>query len=221
MPDALALFAKAAIPGRVKTRLMRRYSAEQAAAIHSACVRDSWERLSAHFPGRVWLFCDQKWTDWHEFAGPERFRLQRGRDLGERMRFCFEDMQAEGAGRMAILGSDSPTLPLDLVDQALAALAEDVDASLIPTEDGGYCLIGCRRPNQRMFEGVRWSTASTLNETEESLQRAGYHAHSVGMWWDLDEPEDVDRLRLDPNLGDNLTRTLAAVGAAGKPPKTR
>jgi glycosyltransferase A (GT-A) superfamily protein (DUF2064 family) len=133
MPNALALFAKAAIPGRVKTRLMRRYSAAQAAAIHSACVLDSWERLSAHFPGKVWLFCDRDWPDWQALAGPKRFRLQRGSDLGERMRFCFEDLRADGAGRMAILGSDSPTLPLDLADQALEALANDADASLIPT----------------------------------------------------------------------------------------
>lgn len=207
-PDWLALFAKAAIPGRVKTRLTSRYTPQQAAAIHAACVQDSWGRLAARYPGQVWLFCDQEWPDWLSLAGPERFRLQRGDDLGERMRCCFEDMQAEGAGRMAILGSDSPTLPLELVDQALDALADEADASLIPTEDGGYCLIGCRSPQPGMFDGVSWSTASTLDETEQSLDRSGYRVRRVGLWRDVDEPKDVDRLGEEGDLGKNLRRLL-------------
>ena len=205
-PDALAVFAKAAIPGRVKTRLTSRYSPEQAAAFHAACVRDLWARLQQRFRGKVWLFSDREWPDWLELAGGERFRMQRGRDLGERMRCCFEDLQAEGAGRMAILGSDSPTLPLELIEQALASLALENDASLIPTEDGGYCLIGCRRPHDSMFDGVGWSTASTLAETEAALERSGYTVRSLGLWRDVDKPDDVEGLRQDPGLGEHLRR---------------
>jgi len=205
-PDALAVFAKAAVPGRVKTRLTSRFSPEQAAIFHEACVRDLWARLTDRFHGRVWLFCDREWPDWLELAGPERFRLQRGGDLGERMRCCFEDLAADGAGRMAILGSDSPTVPPALIEQSLDALASDRDASLIPTEDGGYCLIGCRRPHPAMFDGVGWSTESTLAETEQALGRAGYRVHSVGLWRDADEPEDLDRLREDAALGEHLRR---------------
>ncbi len=205
-PDALAVFAKAAIPGRVKTRLTSRHTPEQAAQFHRACVRDLWARLSEGFPGRVWLFSDRDWPDWLELAGPKRFRLQRGGDLGDRMRCCFEDLAAEGVGRMAILGSDSPTVPTALVKRSLDALASDDDASLIPTEDGGYCLIGCRRPHPAMFEGVSWSTDSTLAETEQALGRAGYRVHSIGLWRDADEPADLDRLRQDAALGEHLRR---------------
>ena len=203
-PDALALFAKAAIPGRVKTRLTRRYSPEQAAAFHAACVRDVWARLTERFPGRVWLFSDRDWPEWRELAGGDRFRLQKGADLGERMRLCFEDLRADGAGRMAIIGSDSPTLPLGLAEKSLAALRTEQDASLIPTEDGGYCLIGCRRPDPAMFEGVSWSTEATLAQTHAALERAGYGVTLVGLWRDVDEPEDVERLRDEPELGQNL-----------------
>lgn len=205
-PDALAVFAKAAIPGRVKTRLTSRYSPEQAALFHQACVRDLWARLSERFPGRLWLFSDREWPDWVELAGNKRFRLQRGGNLGERMRCCFEDLASEGGGRMAVLGSDSPTVPIALVEQSLDALEEDGDASLIPTEDGGYCLIGCRRPRPAMFAGVSWSTASTLVETERSLEQAGYRVRPIGLWRDVDEPEDLDRLRGDDELGVHLRR---------------
>jgi len=212
-PDALAVFAKAAVPGRVKTRLTRQYSAEQAASFHTACVRDMWARLIKRFPGQVWLFSDREWPDWEELAGADRFRLQRGGDLGERMRSCFEDMRSEGAGRMAILGSDSPTLPLEMIEQALSTLETDDSASLIPTEDGGYCLIGCRRPRPAMFDGVSWSTASTLADTATALERAGFDVRSIGRWWDVDEPEDIDRLRQEADLGESLSRLLEAARA--------
>ncbi|MBI1358123.1 MAG: DUF2064 domain-containing protein [Acidobacteria bacterium] len=209
MTDALAVFAKAAVPGRVKTRLLKRYSAEEAAALHRACVLDLWARLSSRYAGRVWLFCDAEWDEWRRLAGNARFRLQSGGDLGERMRSCFEGLQRAGAERMAILGSDSPTLPLELVAQALEALEEDRDASLAPTEDGGYCLIACRRSSPAMFEGVTWSTASTRAETEAALATAGYRVRRTALWWDVDEPEDVDRLCGEPSLGPELRRFCA------------
>lgn len=212
-PDAVAVFAKAAIPGQVKTRLTARYSPQEAAAFHAACVQDLWARLTDRFDGRVWLFSDLDWPDWRALAGADRFRLQRSGDLGERMRACFEDLRAAGAGRMAILGSDSPTVPLDLVDECLEALNDERDASLIPTEDGGYCLIGCRQPHQAMFNGVRWSTESTRPDTESALRRAGYRVRPVGLWWDVDQPEDVDRLARDPEIGVRLQRFLEDRGA--------
>ena len=212
MADALALFAKAAAPGRVKTRLIGPYTAEQAAAFHRACVLDLWDRLRARFRGDLWLFCDVEWPEWRRLAGPERFRLQHGGDLGERMRACFRDLHAAGARRMAIIGSDRPTLPLELIEQAMATLTGERSATLIPSEDGGYCLVGCRRPDRAMFDRVSWSTARTYAQTEAALERAGYDVRPVGLWRDADEPEDLERLRADPALGPALRAFFAELG---------
>ena len=196
MREAVAVFAKAPRPGRVKTRLTAggAWTPEQAAALHRATVEDVVARLRTAFSD-VLLFCNEPFPEWGEL------RRQRPGDLGIRMQGCFEDLAAEGYERAVIVGSDSPTLPLERVRAALDALDDDRDTAFIPTEDGGYCLVGCRRPWAGMFDGVRWSVATTLAETAAAFERAGRRVVRLEPWWDVDEPQDVERLRNDPGVG--------------------
>src|SRR5262249_51721982 len=62
---------------------------------------------------------------------------QRGGDLGERMAGVFEDLQAAGARRVVLMGTDAPTLPRAHVDEAVRRLAGDVDGVLGPSGAGG------------------------------------------------------------------------------------
>jgi len=194
MTEAVAIFAKAALPGRVKTRLTARLTPQEAAGLHLAFVQDVWRKVEAIVPGRAYLFTDQNWDGWDMFAPMARIRLQPEGDLGVRMQRCFEDLAGEGVERALIVGSDSPTLPNSYLRQGLDRLRSPDDVVLGPSEDGGYYTIGCRQTHAGMFDGVRWSTDQTLADSEAALRGTGYQISRLPMWWDVDTPVELDRL---------------------------
>lgn len=204
---AIALFARAPIPGQVKTRLIGRFTPEQACDLHRAFVRDMWEMLVAFSAqAELFLYTDQEEKEWRALAGP-RVRLQRGGDLGKRMLRCFEEMQADGLGPLLILGSDSPALPPAFIAPWSERLT-CVTALLGPAEDGGYYAIGCRTPHPRMFEGVNWSTRQTFAQTESALRRCGFQPAYLPMYYDVDTFEDLCRLSAESHLPPHTRRWL-------------
>lgn len=207
MKEALALFAKAAVPGRVKTRLTPALNPEQAAAFHDACVRQAWAKIRGVAGDGAFLFSDQEWEPWDELAGAQ-VRFQCGGDLGRRMHGCFVELAEEGFERIVIVGADSPTLPPTILREALDRLAEKQDAVLGPTEDGGYYAVGCLQPHPEMFAGVKWSSETTLVETRAAFDRVGYRTALLPEWWDVDTPDDLNRISVEPP-GSRLGKLLA------------
>ncbi len=210
---ALAIFAKAPVAGAVKTRLASRLSPEQSARFHRECVRATWERLAAMTGIDVLLYCDRSWPEFEELVGSERFRLQRGRDLGARMRFCLEELHHRGFRRAVIVGSDAPTLPVRQVRDALDGL-DRFDVVLGPSADGGFTLVAAVRTAPAMFAGVGWSRSDTLACCVRSVEAAGLAAGATPTSaYDVDTPSDLDRLRTDPELPERLRQWF--VGAVG------
>src|SRR6185436_4929337 len=108
------------------------------------------------------------------------------------MRWCFETLVAAGAARVVMIGADAPHLPDSVIDGAFAAL-DDADVVLVPSVDGGYCLIGLREPLD-VFSGVRMSTPNTLEDTIRRVERRGWSARLLDASFDIDEPEDLAAL---------------------------
>jgi rSAM/selenodomain-associated transferase 1 len=118
-----------------------------------------------------------------------RFRRQRGRDLGERMYHALSKARQPAI----VIGTDCPVLtPADL-RRAARWLRGGCDAVLAPAEDGGYALIGLRRARRDLFEGIEWGGARVYAQTVEKL--AGYRWRALRPVWDVDRPEDLERLR--------------------------
>lgn len=181
--QVIIVFAKAPIPGKVKTRLG--LDPLLAAALHEAFVRDVLATL-APFGGRVQLHL----TEPHPVF-PESGHVQAPGDLGARMLHALEHAPVPAT----LIGSDSPSLPLSHIE-ALSAL--DADVALGPAEDGGFWGIRCRRTDPRMFDGVQWSTAATLDQTITACQRAGLTTALGLRWFDVDDRASLERLALDP-----------------------
>ena len=212
MKPAIALFARAPVPGQVKTRLIGRWTPEQVSALYRAFVLDMWEMLGAFTPGAGrFLYIDREHEEWRRLAG-DGVRVQQGGDLGERMLHCFEEMRAAGSGPLLIVGSDSPALSADVL-AGWTDVLEQFPALLGPAEDGGYYAIGCRAPHTRMFEGVEWSSARTLVQTAAALGRCGLDPAYLPIHFDVDTPEDLARLSGEPSLGPRTRRWLAAFTA--------
>ncbi|MEZ5402131.1 MAG: TIGR04282 family arsenosugar biosynthesis glycosyltransferase [Bryobacteraceae bacterium] len=180
----MIVFAKAPVPGRVKTRLG--LAPQIAARLHESFVAATLD-LCARLEARVELHTDVETPAWGQYAVPRA--LQASGDLGARMLAALDSRPAP----VMIVGSDAPTLPPGHLAELLGAL-DAHDIALGPADDGGYYAIAARRTHPLMFEGVAWSTADTLDRTVASCRRAGLTV-AIGSWWfDVDTPEDLKRL---------------------------
>lgn len=189
MPSAdnlIIVFARAPVAGQVKTRLVPRLGAEGAARLQRRLVRAALQ--TARAVGRVELHVTHRHS-WLRGLGVP-LRLQRGRDLGERM---YHALRAQHPS--VLIGSDAPALRAADLRRALRLLQGGTDVVLAPAEDGGYALIAARRIDARVFAGIRWGTDEVLARTLDNLRRCGLSHRLLRTVWDVDRPADFDRLR--------------------------
>ena len=199
---ALVIFAKAPIPGQVKTRLCPPLTPDEAATLHGSFVLDTLERaknatIRLKLPLDRYLACAPSSTLAFFRIMEERqaVRLidQEGDDLGARMDHAAATMFARGYRRVLIVGTDVPTLPLDRYRHALALLDQQ-DLVLGPAEDGGYYLIGLCKPVPGLFEGIAWSTNRVLAMTREKADNLGLTLALLESWRDVDTIDDLRAL---------------------------
>jgi rSAM/selenodomain-associated transferase 2/rSAM/selenodomain-associated transferase 1 len=146
----------------------------------------------------------------------DRVRLfpQQGDTLGDRMQNAFGRQFAAGYSAVVVIGSDLPSLPAFHVTQAFECLRDRPDALVIgPASDGGYYLIGLRRPCPELFTSIAWSTADVLTTTTRIAETGGLTVSFVSPWHDVDTVDDLRRVLRDPH---GATRTRAWVTAHGE-----
>jgi rSAM/selenodomain-associated transferase 2/rSAM/selenodomain-associated transferase 1 len=190
----IIVFAKAPVPGRVKTRLG--LPPDRAADLHQALVRETLAGLQPLLgEADVELSTDIPTEAWND-CGFLRSQQVEG-DLGARMLAAIEAGLDHGRPRVLILGSDSPGLPAAHVRVLLGSRA---DVALGPTDDGGYYGISCSRVSRGMFDGVRWSTGHAFSDTVAAVERCGLSWERGPLWFDVDRPEDLDRPEFPASL---------------------
>ncbi|HEU0282595.1 MAG TPA: TIGR04283 family arsenosugar biosynthesis glycosyltransferase [Gallionella sp.] len=201
-PDArLMIFAKAPVAGAAKTRLAPVLDEQGAADLHARLTeRILHAAVSAKLaPVEIWCSPDCDHPFFQKADGAVQRRTQHGHDLGERMANAFD--AALGRHPYAVLvGTDCPALTGNYLARALAALDGGADAVVGPAEDGGYILLGLRHTDRRLFDGVEWGSARVLDETRERLAALGWRWRELETLWDVDRPEDLERLA-GSNLG--------------------
>ena len=223
MPEhrsTLVLFARAPVPGLVKTRLAAVLEAEGAARLYRAFLEDA----ARVYAGPEWASALYADGDFDEptlagiFAGPWRREKQEGEDLGARLIGAFEKERARGAEAVLAVGSDHPALPRRSLRDLFRAVESGDDAAVIPARDGGYCAIALssRTPPEALFRRIPWSTDATLSATLDSARRAGLRVAIGDAAYDVDRPEDLGRLATDlasrdPDEADYPSATAAAL----------
>jgi uncharacterized protein len=182
----IIVFAKAPVPGKAKTRLIPRLGEWRAARLHAQLTADAVRTARAAECGPVELHGTAQHSFFRSLNAP--FRVQRGRDLGERMYHALS--RNPGA---ILIGADCPELTAADLRRAARWLRGGYDLVLAPAEDGGYALIGARRVSPEMFRGIAWGTSAVYSETVERLK--GKRWRALRTLWDVDRPEDLPRLR--------------------------
>jgi rSAM/selenodomain-associated transferase 1 len=203
----VAVFAKAPVPGAVKTRLAPVLGPDGAAALHAGLVRHalSTATLAALGPVELWCSPDESHPFFARCAAQFALTLhrQRGDDLGERMLAAFDHGHAAG-DRVVLIGSDCPSLAPANLREAAAALATH-DAAIAPAEDGGYVLVALARPVPALFAGIAWGGSTVMARTRERLAEARVRWAELPAHWDVDRPEDYARLAREGRLAEVLS----------------
>jgi rSAM/selenodomain-associated transferase 1 len=219
MTDAVALFGKAPVAGRVKTRLTPPLTPDEAASIARASLEDTLRRFPPRVPAAWTLFLDGNVDAAIEAdvaAAGVRLLPQGAGDLGERLARAFTRLRAEGAARVVAVGTDSPTLDPALIRGGLAAL-RDADVAIGPAEDGGYYLIGAGPDVDvaALFRAIPWSTASVARVTGERATALGLEVARLPEWYDVDDVAALRRAAVDPALAEcpALARAIAGLSA--------
>ncbi len=193
MTYRILVMAKAPVPGMVKTRLG--LPPQDAAGLQAALIRDTVEKARSLVPTTL-AGAPADRLDLIRPILPDAVALmpQPSGDLGGRMLAGSRALFGTSPDPVLLLGTDAPTLPTEAIETAASAL-DLHDISIIPSTDGGYVLLGLRRPVAAVFRGVDWSTEAVHRQTLEKAEEAGLSVREGEPWYDVDEPEDLDRLR--------------------------
>lgn len=188
--------AKASEPGRTKTRLCPPLAPEEAAAFNTAFLKDVVDNVARSGSGRsvatYMAFGPPGSEPFFERELPghvgliETWRPSFGDCLWE----AIETMLDLGHSTACVLNSDSPTLPLALLEEMYAALEAPGDRAVLgPSTDGGYYLLALKTRHRRMFEDVAWSTERVALQTLERARELGLEVVTLPAWYDVDDAE--------------------------------
>ena len=190
------VFARAAVSGEVKTRLIPRLGADGAARLQQAMLEQSVKTALAAEIGPVELWCAPD-SSHPSLAVFERHGVvlhdQGPGNLGQRMQRAIEHALANGDSSV-LMGSDCPALITADLCLAADAIQQDSDVAIVPAEDGGYVLIAARKCSPALFDGIAWGSNQVMEQTRDRLRTLGWPWEELAQRWDVDRPQDYDRL---------------------------
>src|SRR2546430_9400106 len=212
---ALAVMTKAPQAGRLKTCLVPPLTPEEAAELNKCFLRDTAAVISSVCSRRpvgdarashseaataacgiavyTPVGAESAYTD----VLPADFSLlpQRGDKFGERLYFAVEDLFKCGFESVCLIDSDSPTVPAENFAEAVELLSTIEDRVVLgPSDDGGYYLIGVKKPYRHLFEQIDWSTESVLNQTMQRAAEIGTEVKLLPTGYDVDDDACLRRL---------------------------
>jgi rSAM/selenodomain-associated transferase 1 len=207
----IIVFAKAPRPGAVKTRLIPALGAAGAARLHERLVERTLATAAAAGVGALEL-CGDPASDPFLAARAAAYGAtltgQGPGDLGARMHRAFERALVGGSAAI-LIGADCPALTLEYLREAGEGLASGYDGVIGPAADGGYVLIGLARVHSSLFERIRWGGPDVLEDTRARFGALGWRCRELDALWDIDRPEDLERLRTGIPDGDRLLQGLS------------
>jgi len=188
----LGIFAKQPVPGEVKTRLCPPFHPDQAADLYFQLLTETIERMQQQEACDL-AICFVGEREWFKarFPGIALWE-QRGEDLGERMSGAMTSFFEQGYSQVILIGSDTPDLPLERIDQAITILSS-ADLVLGPAADGGYYLIGESFHSPELFKDIPWSSDRVLAGTLKKAEEQNISTQLLGMWEDLDDITALQR----------------------------
>jgi len=208
---ALLIFVKYPEPGKVKTRLAATIGAELAAQLYQEFILQTFKLAQQSKIAKCFVTfspAEKEQALQKIFPGPwQWFPQENSPDLGVRIQRAIQHVQQQGYSHVITIGTDSPSLPANYLDQAAAALWHH-DLVLGPATDGGYYLIGLKNALPELFTGVDWSTEHVLNQTLQRAQQLQFSTQQLPVWYDVDDLATLRHFCDDGSLPADLLKKL-------------
>jgi rSAM/selenodomain-associated transferase 1 len=219
---AIGIMCKAPLPGRSKTRLAAAIGGVAASELSACFLRDvaaAIEEVPEALGRRGYgVYAPAEAEQMMRQLLPAGFGLllQAGDDLGYVLDGASRALLLAGHDCVLLVNGDSPTLPTRFLVTAIELLREPGDRMVLgPASDGGYYLIGLKRPHQQLFTGIAWGTNSVARSTCERAADIGLATTLLPEWYDVD---DIEALRW---LQDELDGHSTRFRAGGSAPASR
>ena len=194
----VAVMSRAPSDRSGKTRLVAGLAAERATALRRALLLDTLAGVGdagGDIDVAVLYTPPESQQEFQALGSNLILLPQSGSDLGERMYRGLLDLFARGYDLAIIVGSDLPRLRGSLIEEAASTLRQNLaDVILGPADDGGYYLLGLRKPYEGLFQGIQWSTSTVLATTIAVAHRLGLRVHLLPQLRDVDTREDLRAL---------------------------
>lgn len=193
----LGMFARCPRPGETKTRLAAAIGNAAAAQVYAAFVEDLLNR-GAGPADRLVAAVTPECAETAQWFKP---RLRPGTalwfqpegDLGARIEWFFREADASDQNHVVLTGSDSPDLPIGIVQSAFEQLTK-TDVVIGPATDGGFVLIGLSVPPASLFQHIEWSAADTLTSVLRACDQLNFRVVLLQPWYDVDTIENLGTL---------------------------
>ena len=190
------LFAKAPVEGEVNTRLIPDIGVKAATQLQHDLIHDRLSMLTSAGLFDVHLMCapDQS-SEYFIQCGkqyPVTLFSQAGADLGERI-YAGISHALNDYKYCIVIGTDAPSLDIDVLDQVAARLQAGAEVVVVPAEDGGYVLIAMQQPYAFLFQDVSWGSAEVMQQTRNKLDQENVSFEELAECWDVDRLEDYQR----------------------------
>ena len=196
LKPAIIVFQKNPVLGKVKTRIAQQLGNEKALEIYRVLIQKTHEQLAQLTDWDVFLYYSDflEAVDWKPKEGKISYRLQKGEDLGEKMRIAFEEVFQKGYQKVIIIGTDCPEITANiLIDAAIELNNHDVVFG--PAMDGGYYLLGMKKIHDRLFQNIPWSTDSVLEISIQYLKEKKIPYQTISALTDIDTAEDWEQYK--------------------------
>lgn len=214
MRPVIILMVKAPLPGLAKTRLTPPLAQSEAASLALCFVQDVVKSALGITQNVMIAFTPPEGRAMLEASLPNNLHWveQHGQHLGDRLILAIAYADSLGFSPIITLGTDSPTLPPSFVEQACQILSVGpTDITLGPTRDGGYYLVGVRKPEPELFNNVAWSSPFTFDHTVRNINQLGLRLVILEQWYDVDTVADLrslnNELRFDEQARNRAPET--------------
>ena len=199
MKKALITFAKAPVPGTVKTRLQADIGAAKAVATYKTFVTGVISQCAKlkdvdGFLGCAPAVSDPFLKDLADSYDMQRFK-QHGNSLGARIFNAFKYCAKKDYSKIVLIGTDSPSLPVSFIRKAFSEL-EKKDFVIGPCFDKGLYLIGMRKEKISLLSrNIKIDTGKDVNGIMDEVRKIDIRLSMLPFWYDIDTIDDLEFLK--------------------------
>ncbi|WP_373496849.1 TIGR04282 family arsenosugar biosynthesis glycosyltransferase [Aquiflexum sp.] len=189
--NAIIIFQKNLVLGKVKTRLAASVGNQQALEIYRDLVAFTYRQAIEVKNADIWVFFSDAFEEIEEsFQDHITAKMvQEGADLGERMQNAFATIFGMGYSKAFLIGTDCPEISPKILETALDSLKKH-EVVIGSALDGGYYLIGMKKVHPQLFWQMPWSTVKVLPTTLQKINNDNLSHYLLPTLSDIDTEED-------------------------------